>query len=1367
MARVIQSPSGGGPVNDFERQVIHRLQKELPETYSLIPNFQLKQKTQGALEYDVVVLAPHGICVVEAKAWYGKLVGDDNDWELNGKPKKNPLWLANTKCKVLKSELGPLGNVIRVEPLLVLPENISVLLGGGWASHVRNLPGAPAWVGDKARFQNAQPISPHHEAILKALLGRALARNRGQAQRIGGYQVVETLEAGERFSEYLARRAFVPDPSQYRVRVWRLDQSGSFEDVKKRKAIISRPSEAVAKIGKHRNLLPVLQFDFLEDSNEFFEVTEWSEYGTLRAVLKPGGPQLTVRERLEIAQGIASGLEAVHAHGVVHRNMSPASVLIGFDRRPLLTDFDRAYVEAGQTVYPQTQRASDPAFVPPELKDAANYDFDAASDMYSVGAIIYLLLVGEVPFANADAAVAAGGKPPKRISSACPGLGEEIDELVDALVNVTDFQARPSAAAVVSAIQTVLTDSSGEADAGSVVPALSSPTPEPPKFEVGAVVGPWRVDEKLGGGAFSTVYRVFNLDQMKPWAMKLLNRPEDFGLLQHEYTRISDKLPAHPNISKPIWLERLPDGRPYIVSEFVEGETLEAYCSGKKSLPWSEIQRIGAELLDALAAIHPVALHRDIKPANILLQFPTNTAKLIDFNIAAIHGEAEGRGGTPRYWAPDRGQPEWRPDMDLFSLGVVLYELVNQQHPFPQDNPEKGTPHDPRELRRELGIDKPLAEFLLKAVQPAGRDRFSSAEEMKRALLSVRFMHAPASGEQFAPGVFPGVTLEPGEATHKNYNPYVTRLLTLYSQARRTNAGTRGLDDIARLTYVPTRLDNALAPHIADGRFRLVVVSGNAGDGKTAFLQNTEKFFASQGATLVPLATRNGSRWHSRGLDFETNWDGSQDEGDRTNDEVLAAFLAPFEGPVLNVSGKQVRLIAINEGRLIDFLLGRHGDRFAGLRAWALPALQGRGGAEHALLVNLNERAVTSGGQESLLERQLIKMLAPELWAPCTRCDLRGRCPLKHNADTLSDPISGPAVRARVRRLFEVVHLRRRMHITMRDLRSALSWLLLRDHGCEDVSRLLVRKDDQVRENLADLYYPEAFAHPEAEEAGSQDRLVRLLRDTDVGFVNEAALDRRLDHNPDTAVPWTKFEDRSEHAVKVMDALTRGVPLAGAGEPLPALLEQRRSLVARWRRWAYFERQDEAWPSMLPYRSLPLLENVARASPGPARDAAALELRDRVLEAISTSEGMRNAEARRRWLALRVSRVKSSPVRSYRLFPRDGFRVFVADEGCMRDYLEFEPDAVEVRGVGAAQLLLSLDLLEMLELVRSGYRPTVGELQGLFVNLSIFRNELMSVPFHQVLVTPDDIDLYEVSAEGRPEGIHLKLERHTQAQGEA
>jgi serine/threonine protein kinase len=152
---------------------------------------------------------------------------------------------------------------------------------------------------------------------------------------------------------YVAKRAYIEgDPTRYRVRTWKIDPSGSHEEVEQRKAVVRRPTEAVARIGRHPNLLPVLQFDYIDEDHEFFEVTEWSEYGTLHGFLtNEERDRLTIRERLEIAEGVAAALEAVHAADIVHRNVCPATVLVGFDRKPRLTDFDRAWMDAGRTVF--------------------------------------------------------------------------------------------------------------------------------------------------------------------------------------------------------------------------------------------------------------------------------------------------------------------------------------------------------------------------------------------------------------------------------------------------------------------------------------------------------------------------------------------------------------------------------------------------------------------------------------------------------------------------------------------------------------------------------------------------------------------------------------------------------------------------------------------------------------------------------------------------------------------------------------------------------------------------------------------------------------------------------------------------------
>ena len=677
---------------------------------------------------------------------------------------------------------------------------------------------------------------------------------------------------------------------------------------------------------------------------------------------------------------MANALDAVHGQKLVHRNVCPETILIAADRQPRLTDFDRSFIPDTKTVYAATEsRRGNDAYLAPELRDSTKYATDPGADMYSLGVLLYHLLTDVVPFPNPAAAIIAGGVPaklPSQYREGVPG-GSTIWSS-----NCSTYRTRkqgptrlqPSASSASSSVARLKQSLSPS----STAEAVSHADRVYKKDDV--IDGQYRVLDVLGRGGFSRVYKVLNLDQNRIFAMKILSRPEDADLIQHEYNAVGRYLPVHPYVMKIEWLGRLspPLSSPFVLSEFVDGEPLTDYCDGKKSLAWADIRQIGMKLLDGLEAIHPRVggtgdgfLHRDIKPANIILQLPSHDPKLIDFNLATKMADASGFGGTPRYWAPDRGRPEWRPDADLFSLGVVIYELVMHQHPFPNNSPTAGDPIDPREV--ESDISPELAEFLLKAVNPASAGRFQTAAEMRSGLEAVTAMRTPPPSPSIGTE-FRGLTLLASEANRPNYNPYVTRLRTLYSQSRVSNSGTRGLDDIARLTYVKTRLDEHLVPAIVAGEFRLVIVTGNAGDGKTAFLQQVEDHVSRLGTTVTTLPTQNGTTWAAGGLTFRTNYDGSQDEGDTINQAVLEEFFEPFAGdPIGGMDGSDVRLVAINEGRLLDFLLhGESSIALAGLRAAVPNALTGAGtGHPRLLVVNLNLRAVTAGGRDSLVEKQL------------------------------------------------------------------------------------------------------------------------------------------------------------------------------------------------------------------------------------------------------------------------------------------------------------------------------------------------------------------------------------------------------------
>ena len=284
---------------------------------------------------------------------------------------------------------------------------------------------------------------------------------------------------------------------------------------------------------------------------------------------------------------------------------------------------------------------------------------------------------------------------------------------------------------------------------GSAPPGGSQPLPEPDPAEVrspagakaadyraGEVIdGRFEVMDTLGQGGFSKVYRVRDDVEGEVRALKFFDSAAGYEAVRREIGAL--RKINHPNVVKVFWADKTDAGDWYLITEFIDGESLDEYVTGNKHLRDREAVDVALDLLDALTAFHPGLVHRDIKPLNVIL---TRTgAKLLDFNIASRVGEpVHTRSGTPPYQPPDADPTRWDVSTDLFAVGVLLYRLLcNGQHPFPNARPMADVPvTDPQTIRRDLSPG--LAEFLIKACAPASADRFSTAGEMRLALRNVR-----------------------------------------------------------------------------------------------------------------------------------------------------------------------------------------------------------------------------------------------------------------------------------------------------------------------------------------------------------------------------------------------------------------------------------------------------------------------------------------------------------------------------------------------------------------------------------------------------------------------------------------------------
>jgi serine/threonine protein kinase len=295
----------------------------------------------------------------------------------------------------------------------------------------------------------------------------------------------------------------------------------------------------------------------------------------------------------------------------------------------------------------------------------------------------------------------------------------------------------------------------------------SSAGTKPRDYTVGdAIDGRFEILQVVGRGGFSKVYRIRDDVEEEERAIKLFDSAAGYQAVRREIGAL--RKIQHPNVVKVFWAGKTRAGEWYLITEFIDGESLDEFATGKKSLRDREAVDVALDLLDALIAFHPDAarikqlearrleddlpesearelealrgrglVHRDIKPLNVVL---TRTgAKLLDFNIASRAGDpVHTQSGTPPYQPPDAGLDRWDVSTDLFAVGVLLYRLLcNGHHPFPHAMPMLGVPvTDPRTIRP--GLDRDLAGFLVKACAPASADRFATAAEMRLALRDIR-----------------------------------------------------------------------------------------------------------------------------------------------------------------------------------------------------------------------------------------------------------------------------------------------------------------------------------------------------------------------------------------------------------------------------------------------------------------------------------------------------------------------------------------------------------------------------------------------------------------------------------------------------
>ncbi|ABW14774.1 serine/threonine protein kinase [Parafrankia sp. EAN1pec] len=1301
-ARIVVHGPWSGP---GEEATAVYLRDHLDERWTVVCGRQLVAGS-GTRDSDFIVVGPNSVTVIEEKSWRVDLIGTEERWyerrtlEERGNPINQAVGVARILAGNLNRFNKPLASALRsaappgqrqlhlVHPLVVMssPEATFQIEDPRAASQVVRLAGCEKRLTEIDRSVAAYfDLAPFRDAVLSVVTG--LRPRPETPETLGAYKIVGNIEPTPRGRRYVGRH---PGGS-VRVLITYERQGLTEAELKESDRLILREYDALQRLAHLHRVFPVDPYFGVNDDQMWVAPMHppGPKQKTLRNLIR-AGRQPSAATFATVAADAFAGLADIHAAGITHRALHPSRVWVTPEtNRVVFSDFLIAKIADARTVLDADDVDHDGGpFRAPECRRTAHLAINP-SDVYSLA----LCLLDWWELRQSD---------PPREPQAPPSLPDRVREALNACF-ASMPQDRPSAREVADLLAAHLAEERKRAV----------------RLAPGVKIGKYELVRQLGDGATATTWLMIDRAFDMHHTLKIMKSAELVDNLRGEFVLLHRL--KHDRIVRVHDYLLEPPG-PALISEYVEGRTV-AQLAPRLRGSLGAARRILADILDALEYAHNRdVLHRDLSPNNIIVD-ADDRATLIDFGVASrAEADAHSLVGTPPYQAPEiAADGAWSPAADLYSLAVLVFEALVGRAPYAVEGRNRNkyllVPPTPAEAEAAGTTGTMFLEVLARAGDPNPATRFPSAAKFRDAIEAAFEPPTPslppAGTVPETPAIPAGgspvtVTPPPTTATVTPttvpvppavsaqrglvVNPAVDEVRQLFRNSRLGNRGNRGLDsDFADQTYIPTRLDEKLMPRIIDGRPRLVVFSGNPGDGKTAFLERLGVELRRRGARVLE-SDAAGWRMTLDGHEFASVYDASESHEGISADQLLRRALDPLNDQ--SGAGRYTALLAANDGRLLDFF-----DRDAHRYPEIAKLLGGGGGddgsgsgqaadAAGVLRIDLKGRSMASVGLAagSLTVRMLDALLTDELWAPCGGCAAEHRCPIAANARGLRDG----RVQERLHRLVLTSHLRRGRRPTIRDLRSALAYLVTVDLGCADIH-------DEFGDGFGNPARPERhFSAAAFDAAAGHDRLLGEWRSLDPAAVPAPRVERWL-------APGTRST----------------------------------ADIARAKRLRYFTATDaelDAVDHLGPYRHLDEFRALlTSAGPDPGTDGAARRTAvvSKLLRGLSRCVGPVGYDGD--GVAVSVGEPSEDGGAVVKVLPADEFEVVVADVDDR--FVETAADIVVLRHrSGQADLPVDVDLFELLMRANAGLLPTNTEVAPLLEELGLFRASLTLQPASRVII---------------------------------